>query len=226
MRRAELKSDLDWALLDPPQTEIWSGRTLNVLLKAVLDLPTPTRGPNIDLDQNVNGLNLTDNTTRGNLSLAKDDGRITWPEALQEEAFDTPRDAFAKNFNEAIKAVNSGQDPGVRAVRELRKELQTMEDTLDGQVATLVPGRYTEARRLLNQLKDQIKGLSDPRLVKGCCSAWRKNVRTVAELVAHCQKNGLQFGPAVAPSDYPCYTAAYYSLRSYYRGLSYQLSAR
>jgi hypothetical protein len=227
MRRAEKRTDLEWALLGPPQTEIWSGRTLNVLLKASLDFPPGVRGPNISLpERTLNALNLTDNTTRGNLALAKDDGRIAWPEALQEEAFDGPRDAFAKDFNTAIKAVNSGQDPGVRALRELRKNLKVMDSTLDSQVATLPPGRYIEARRLINQLQNTIKGLSDPRLCKGCNASWKKNVHTVAALVEHCKSNGLQFGPAAAPGDEAQYTAAYYAMRNYYRGLSYQMTAR
>ena len=49
---------------------------------------------------------------------------------------------------------------------------------------------------------------------------WRKGVRTVAELVGHCLKNGLQFGPAVTPADYPAYTAGYYAIRAYERGVA------
>ena len=41
----------------------------------------------------------------------------------------------------------------------------------------------------------------------------------------NCLKNGLQFGPAVASGDEPAYTAAYYAIRNYERGVSALASA-
>jgi hypothetical protein len=218
MLAKEKATDIDWARNYAQNSEIWSGRTLNVLLKSVFASPSPTRGPNIPLDETtLRGLNLTDMTTRGNLALAKDDGKIDWPEALQDTPYDEVRDRFSKNFNTAIKTVQQGEQPPIALLRDLRADLKSLDEKLDEQVRDLPPSRWIEGRRQLNKLKDTIKGLSNARICKSCNDSWKKNVRTVAELVAYCMKNGLEFGPAAAPGDSPCYTAAYYALRSYER---------
>ena len=179
---------------------------------------SPTRGPNIPLDETtLRGLNLTDMTTRGSLALAKDDGKIDWPEALQDTMYDETRDRFSKNFSTAIKTAQQGEQPPLPLIRDLRADLKALDEKLDEQVRDLPPSRWIEGRRQLNKLKDTIKGLSNARICKSCNDSWKKNVRTVSELVAYCMKNGLQFGPAAAPGDSPCYTAAYYALRSYER---------
>jgi hypothetical protein len=209
---------LDWARNHAQHTEIWSGSTLNVLLKSIMASPSPGRGPNITLDEaTLRGINLTDRTSRGNLSLAKDEGKIAWPEALQEAVYDESRDRFSKNFERAMKEVADGSQPPVALLRDLRADLKTLNDKLDDQVRDLSPSRYIESRRLLNKLNDTVKGLSNPRICKACHANWKKNVQTVSDLVAYCMKNGLEFGPSAAPGDEPCYTAAYYALRSYER---------
>ncbi len=92
-----------------------------------------------------------------------------------------------------------------------------MENLLDSQIANLSPNQYIGARRVLNQLKTTIKGLSDPLLLKACNDSWKQSVHNVSDLVGYCMKNGLQFGPAVVPGDYPCYSSTYYAIRNYER---------
>src|SRR5262249_39618173 len=143
MAAAEKATDLDWARNHAQNTEIWSGRTLNVLLKSIFDSSQPQNGPYISLDSKiVNGLNLTDKTTRGNLSLAKDEGKIAWTETLQEELYDESRDRFSKNFNRAIKDAQAGEQPPVSVVRDLRKDLKALEENLDEHVRDIPPSRY------------------------------------------------------------------------------------
>ncbi len=218
MLAKEKETDIDWARNHAQNSEIWSGRTLNILLKSILASSSPARGPNIALDQaTLKGLNLTDGTRRGSLALAKDDGRIDWPEALQDAVYDESRDRFSKNFNKAIGTAQQGEQPPIALIRDLRADLKTMNEKLDDQVRDLSPSRWIEGRRQLNKLKDTINGLSNARMCKSCNDSWKKEVRTVAELIAYCMKNGLEFGPASAPGDSACYSAAYYALRSYER---------
>ena len=77
----------------------------------------------------------------------------------------------------------------------------------------------SESRRLLNQLKETVTGLGNARVVRSLNPGWRSEVHTVAQLVGHCMRNGLSFGPAAAAEDEPAYTAAYYAIRNYERGL-------
>jgi hypothetical protein len=222
MKKQEDAVDLDWALNHAQSTEIWSGRTLNVLLTNILQSPYATQGPDVALtEKQLAGLNLTDGTTRGNLALVKGgQGKITWTEALQEEPFDAMRESFEKSFAAATRAAEGGEQPDVKTLRAMRTDLKKLQDRLKENVKEIDPTNYIQAQRLLNQLNDQVKGFSDARVVKSLSSDWRRNVRTVADLVAHCKTNGLQFGPATAAGDYPAYTAVYYALRNYLRGMS------
>src|SRR5262249_57876166 len=112
------RANLEWARNFAQNTEIWSGRTLNVLLNSILRSPNATQGPYVPLtEQQLAGLNLTDGTTRANLALAKHQGKISWPEALQEKAFDSTRDSFEKNFTAATRSVKSGEQPDARILR-------------------------------------------------------------------------------------------------------------
>jgi hypothetical protein len=217
---ARREADLHRARYHAQNTEIWSGRPLNVLLRSILTFPQPTSGPYIPLDQEtVRRLNLTDGTTRANLALAREEGRIAWTEALQEEAFDSVRDEFSKNFANAMKLVGKGETPPLSLIRALRAELATISAKLDDAVQELPPSRFIESRRLLTQLDRTIQGLSNPRLVKAANDPWWKNIHTVADLVTHCKRNGLEFGPAVAPGDHQAYLAAFHALREYERGI-------
>jgi hypothetical protein len=220
MAKSDKASQLQWARYDAQSTQIWDGRPLNVLLQSIFLSPDPGRGPYLSLDQStLRGLNFTDKTTRGNLALAKNDGSITWTDALLASTFDDLRNRFGMNFAKAITIARTGKTPPRDAVLALRTDLDTMSTMLDDEVQTLTPDDYIGARRLLNQLKNTIKGLSNPLLCKGCDDTWKKNVHTVSDLVTYCLKNGLEFGPAVAPGDYACYTAAYYAIRDYERGI-------
>ncbi len=220
MVRKERDAELQWARSDPPLTEIWSGRTFNVLLRSILDQPSPLAGPNIPLEPHVvKGLNLTDQTTRANLSLTKDQGRIDWTETLQGGAFDAARTKFQKGYDKALQTMQSGNPINRTQLQELRNDLDKMNQKLDDMVADIPMGSYIESRRLLNQLKETVTGLGNARVVRSLNPGWRAEVRTVAQLVGHCMRNGLSFGPAVAAEDEPAYTAAYYAIRSYERGL-------
>jgi hypothetical protein len=196
------------------------------LLRSILTAPEPTAGPHITLTQEtVRGLNLTDGRTRDNLALAKDEGKISWTQALKEESFDNVRDQFSKSFVKAIKSVREGQSPPLSLVRALRADLDKISSKLSDLVNELPPSRFIESRRLLNHLNRTVDGLSNPRLVKAANDSWRKNIHTVADLVGHCKRNGLEFGPAVAVGDFPAYLAAFNAIRDYEAGI-WQMAAR
>jgi hypothetical protein len=219
-RNKQLEAELTMARGDPTRNEIWSGRPLNALFRSIFSMPNPTRGPNVPLQESiVRGLNLTDRSTSGTLSLAKDEGKIAWTEALDEADFDDVRDRFSKNFAKATKAASYGEVADRMTLRELRDDLKTMNTKLEEKVSDISPSRFIEARRLLRNLNDNVRGLSDPRLAKAGNNAWRSSIRNVADLVEHCLKNGLEFGPTSAPGDEAAYTAAFFAIRSYERAL-------
>jgi hypothetical protein len=218
MRDKARIDDLDWARNDPPNTQIWSGDTFNILLRSILTSSSPSRGPNIPLDPNVvNGLNLRDKSARGNLSLTKDDGKFEWPDALLEKPFDDLRTDFEKKFETAMKSVRYGERPERTLLRELRSDLDRMDAKLAQLVGEFSPTEFIDARRKIRTLTDTMRAMNDTLTVRAGSGQWRRSVRTVADLVDYMMRNGLEFGPAVTPTDFSAYSAAYYPLRNYER---------
>jgi hypothetical protein len=218
---------LETARRNPTDTDIWSGRTLNLLLKSILLAPAPTRGPNVYLSpEMVAALNLTDGASKGSLALAKDEGKIDWTDALGGTAFDAPRKQFTENFALAMKAAQAGKKSDRATLKGLQADLKSLGSLLDDQVATLSPSDYIVSRRLLKKLKEGVEGLSSSRLIASCNDTWKKNVHNVAALVTYCQQNGLEFAGAAASGDKEYYTAAYLAIRTYERGTAQMASAR
>jgi hypothetical protein len=165
------------------------------------------------------GINFTDKTSRGNVSMVKDEGKIEWTEALGYKAFDESRENFQKNFNSAVSSIRGGTTPNRDLMAALRKDLRALEDDLTAEVGNLTPGEFTTSRRLINQLKETVTGLGNPRLARQFGGS-KKVLSTVAEVVEHLMKNGLEFGPAMSSSDEQAYSAFYFYLRNYERGVS------
>ena len=222
---ASRRAVLEKARIDPQAGEIWSGSTLNVLLSSVLSSPSPTRGPNIPLSQDtLSGLNMTEGVGGGSLAMAKDDGKIEWTDTLMEGSFDTARNQFGEIFSRAMKSARQGEEPNRSTLAELRTNLKSLEGQLDDQVASLSPTSYIESRRLLNKLKEGVKGLSTSSTLASANTSWKRNIRSVADLVGYCQEKGTKFGPAAVSGDRSRYQAAYYAMRAYERG-TVQLAA-
>jgi hypothetical protein len=209
---------LDRARRFPTDDEIWSGKTLNILLKSVMMAPSQGPGPNIPLSQStLRGLNLTATGTNGNLGMAKDAGKIDWTDALMETPFDDARKRFSSKFEIAMKDILAGQKPDRGVILDLKADHKALCATLDDRIADLSPDDYNRSRRRLNELKVAVDGLSDRRAIRSFDSAWRKDVRNVAELVSYCKNNGVEFGSATADGDRACYQSTYFSLRTYER---------
>jgi hypothetical protein len=220
MRDRERAADLDWARKDPPNTEIWAGRSLNVLLRSCLASGRLDQGPNIPLDEfTLQGLNLTDKTSRANAGLLKK-RRLYWPDTLQEDAFAGPRKAMDKLMAEAAEHVNKYKEPVDRPLLlQVRKAYDSLDGTLESMVKDLTPSQYIGSRRYLNDLKDCIKAIGDPAVGYYYNPAWVSKMKNVTDLVAYMSGRGLEFAPAVAVGDEPAYSAFYQSLRSFERSL-------
>jgi hypothetical protein len=216
MIAAQRAADLEWARRTPFDTEIWSGRTLNVLLRSILTSPDPTGGPTIPLDGGVlRAINLTTRTSRGSIGLLKDGGKLSWPLPLQESIYDEPRNRLSQNMKKAADGLNSSTGVPRDLLKQLNADLATLFSLLEGQVQNLSPSDFIVSRRFLNRVRDTTRALSDPTLVQATREGLPESVRTVADLVGHMMRNGLEFAPAVAPGDAPAYTALFYALRSY-----------
>jgi len=216
--RAQAAS-LDWARKDPPATFIWSGQALNDLLRSVGNSGDKlNRGPNIPLeDDTLKSINLTDGSSRGNIGLLKDGGKVTWPLPLHDSQYDEARKQLSKNLIWAVQQLKD-KDPIDRAtLRDIQRDYRKLNDLLAAGVSDMSPSQYIESRRFLNQLGESIRALEDPKAAN-YFSSWTPKGKNVAELVSHMLKEGLKFAPATG-GDEAAYRSLYQALKAYEAGL-------
>jgi hypothetical protein len=218
MREREMATDLDRARKDPPATEVWSGKSLNELLRSIQNLGPLNRGPAIALDEDtLKSINLSGGT-RGNIGMLRDEGKLNWPLPLQEAQFSELRDRLAKNIRHAVSDLKNKEPLPSATLRDITLDFKALNDKLSDSADDLSPGQYIEAKRFLNQLAQAVRALSDPKVVNYFNNTWNAKGKTVAELVANMTKEGLVFAPA-APGDEPAYTSLYQSLRQFEAGM-------
>jgi hypothetical protein len=226
IRQENLKRELDRARTDPPLTEVWSGQALNTLLRQLVKAQGKgDRGPNVPISEDIlKWVNLTTGDTRANPGLLKDNGTLQWPTSLLDPKFKEAREDLNRRLKEAVNAVKVNREADKGTVKDLQADLQALNDTLEGNVNTLSPAQYIEARRYLNMVSSAIKALEDPNASNFINQDWIAKGKNVAELVKFMAEKGLQFAPAI-PGDEPAYRALYHALAAFDAGMG-QVAAR
>ncbi len=215
MRDAEMIADLDRARKDPPDTEIQSGRALNILLQSVQRLGKLNRVSSADLnEETLKHLNLTGGTSSGNLGMLKDVSRIEWPDALQEAKFEETRKRLAGNLKKAVDSLKDRERPDAALRKDIDADFKSLNDMLNASADELPVSQYIDARRFMNQLSSGIRALRDPNAENIFKGSWAARGRNIAELVENMTKDGLTFAPS-APGDEPYYRAVYLALRNF-----------
>jgi hypothetical protein len=216
VRARERAADLEWARHDPPATEIWDGRALNLLLRNAIDSRRVDDGPTMPLSrETLAGINLAPAGLPTNLGLLKDAGKLSWPLPLQDDAFTGPRVRIDRNMLAAVGALRYLRAPGPDVLLGLQNDLQALGETLDARARDLSPTDYIASRRYLDQVKDTIRSLQAPAVGRYFDRSWTGTVLTVGDLVRYMTARGLEFAPAAAPGDEPCYTALYHALHDF-----------
>jgi hypothetical protein len=212
-------ASLDWARKDPPATFIWSGQALNDLLRSVGNSGDKlSRGPNIPLeDETLKGINLTDGSSRGNIGLLKDGGKVNWPLPLLENQYDEARKRLSKNLMWAVQQLKEKDPLDKSTLRDIQADYKTLNERLAASVSDLSPSQYIESRRFLNQLGEAVRALEDPK-AGNYFSSWSPKGKNVAELLNHMLKEGLKFAPATG-GDEASYRSLYQALKAYEAGI-------
>ncbi|HEY7425369.1 MAG TPA: hypothetical protein VH682_14150 [Gemmataceae bacterium] len=220
IRQQALKRELDRARVSPPLTEIWSGRSLNALLRNLIaQQGQQVRGPNVPLSEdNLKSINLTAGDTRGNVGLLKDNGTLQWPQPLQGELYKEAREDLSRRMKQAFSAVQLNRGPDGGTLNDLQADLKKLQETLDANISSMSPDQYVEARRYLRLLSNTATALRDPNVSNYVNGAWTPKGKNVAELVQFMRDKGLWFAPAT-PSDQPAYTALYHALAAFDAGM-------
>jgi hypothetical protein len=206
--------------IEPPASEVLAGRALNLLFRSAVASGRVGRGPVIALEaETLKGINLAPASSNADLGLIKNDGKLSWPLGLQEEAFDGPRNRIDSNMVAAVKELRYGKAPGRAVLKDLQADYQALSDQLDAKIHDLTPTDYILSRRYLTKVQDTIRTLQDPAVATYFDRSWASTVLTVGDLVMYMTRKGLEFAPAAAPGDDACYTSLYHSLRDFEAGL-------
>jgi hypothetical protein len=219
VREADTEAALNRARRDPPLTEVWSARSLNALLDHLSSQPRSqlAKAPNIALDEDtLKSINLAAGDTQANAGLLKDDGKLQWPRPLQGAEFSEARTRLGRLMEEAAQRLkfnpNAPVPPGL--LKDMHNDLDALSRRLNGSVGDLPPSQYIEARRYLNQVRDALAALADPKVGAYLSPGWAGKARNVAELVDYLKSKGLRFA-AATPGDEPAYTALYRALADF-----------
>jgi hypothetical protein len=221
IRKEQLARELDRARVSPPLTEVWSGRSLNTLLRnAISQQSQGVRGPSIPVSEDVlKSINPTAGDTRGNIGLLKDNGNLQWPPALQGEAFKEAREDINRRMKQAVQTVTAGnKSPDESTLADMQADLKRLNETVDASVNVLSPDQYIEAKRYLSQVGNAVTALRDRNVSNYFNDNWRIRGKTVAEVVKFMADKGLWFAPAT-PGDEPSYLALYHALAAFDAGM-------
>jgi hypothetical protein len=226
IRQRALERELDRARVSPPLTEIWSGRSLNALLRNAIAQQgmerdgQKVRGPNVPLNEDtLKSINPTAGDTRGNVGLLKDQGKLQWPQPLLNGAFKDAREDFSRHMKQAVNSIQVNNSPDDSTLSDLQADLKKLQASLDDNISTMSPDQYVEARRYVKLLNNTITALKDRNVVNIINGAWALKGKNVAELVQHMRDKGLWFAPAT-PGDESAYTSLYYALAAFDAGMS------
>jgi hypothetical protein len=229
VRLSNIQSALDRARRDPPLPEIWSGQSLNDLYQFLASQQGKgVKGPTIPVGEDVlKHINLTTGK-EGNVGLLytiKNAGKISWPVALQDAAFDGTRSNLDKNIPDAIDAAKKNGRVSSGLVSDIKTDVQKMQDILKSRVSETTSSDWSEAKKYLNMLSEAARTLSDPNVGNYFNGKWAAQGKTVGELVENMSRNqGLQFA-AATPGDEWAYRALYYAMAAYDAGMQQNVSS-
>jgi len=219
---ATVRNDLDRARKDPGMTEVVSGKTLNDLLNNIRKLGRLSRGPNISLEEDtLKHINLASPAMTGNAGLLKDGGKFSWPLSLHEKQFSEERDRLARNIQKAVEDIKfeAKGDLEPRLLKDINADVRTLAEKVDNSQDDLTISQYLEAKAFMRQLQAAVRSLRDPQVKKYFNNTWNAKGKTVAELVDHMTKEGLNFA-AAAPGEEAAYMSLYYAVRAFESGLA------
>ncbi len=209
------------ATREPPVSEILSGQAINDLYNHILhEQMKGIKGPDVPLnDDMLRQVNLVGVGSNGSVAFLKDRGRLNWPLALQDPAFDEPRKEFTALAADAVNQARLNNTISAGMIRDMLGDVRRMNETLLRHVADVSPSDYVDAKRFLGGLESAVRALQDPNVANQLNQNWSPHARTVAELTDFMSQRGLRFGPA-APGDEPAYRSLYDRLLSYDTGIS------
>ena len=216
VRVREQHEELIRALTNPPDTEIWSGKSLNDLLTDIQARHIRGwQGPSVPLNPNtLREINLTVRGV-GNVGPFKAVGNLNWPFGLQilapaEQTRELREEIGSLMSLGKKQAADRGRiDPGILVA--LNSDIDQMRNLLVSRVGEYSMNDYMQAKGYLRQLDQAVKILKQPDAGNYLNGRYQARGRTAAELTQYMTENGLRFAPAIAGEE-SAYSGLFQSL--------------
>jgi hypothetical protein len=216
LRQQEQWRKLESARNNPTNPEIWSGDSLNSLLKAMQGAEVQgLQADPVPLTTDVlKHINFTTGTNSGaGAGMLKDFTNIQWPFGLQDQPFldgATKVNALAK---QAVDEVKSGGRVSAMTYKDLDATVTALRDEVAAN-KTLSPTDWIESKAFVDDLRGSVQSLRNPDVAQYFKGAYSPQAGTVDELVREMTAKGLRFAPA-AQGDHAAYTALQQLMRTY-----------
>jgi hypothetical protein len=213
----DFREQVNQARNNPPDTEIWSGGALNLLLQDIRNYESQMglRGAMVPLaPDTLKHISLGTGTATGSSTMLNNGGKLKWPPELDDPAFDAERKSINDLFMQAVQEAGSADGVSGRTMNALNKGLDLLKDSIDGAINTMSPSDNIRAMSFANEVTRSAKLLRDPNIAKQLNGDWAPKGNTVGELIDNMNKTGQKFGPA-GPADRPYYNSLYQSLLAY-----------
>lgn len=227
-RERRLTAERDRSRTDPPVTEIWSGKALNDILGELRALKAKgqlvaSRAPNLPLeDELLKHINVT-GKDGGNLGLLKNEGRLTWPVALNSDDLKAERGRLNDLAQAAVEQAKFKNTVDAGTLRQMQNDLEKLHKHLSKNVGDLPTAQYIEARRFLNNFDDAVKVLGGTNPGNYVTRKWAAKGKNIVEVADGLMGAGLQFAPAVA-GDEAAYVVFHRALAAYATAMQSQVA--
>lgn len=201
---------------NPPVTEIYGATPLNTLLTDIQRHPPDTL-PGSAVAVNpamVQQINFAGGPGGASAGLFKDGGRLSWPQLLRSNSFNDERRQIDQQSIEAVRQLQAASASGPPDLSGLSSAVDAMEAKLRGMVADVDANQYMDSMRYIRELRQSVRGLSNPDAANYFNGRWTPQATTISELVREMNARGLRFAPATA-GDEDAYVAMYNALLSY-----------
>jgi hypothetical protein len=215
---------LQLARTSPSLPDIWSGSTLNILLRAIQAQRAAEgiSGPMVPLDpsvvQNINVTTGTTTTTQGSIGMFRNGRQLDWPEALTADPFTKETEQIDKLTAEAMDQLKKDGKVNPGTVRAINTAIDTLRSTLRANIVEIPSNQYTRALVFVNSLRQGVAQMTSPGAANFVNGKWQAKGDTVGELVDNLTRQGLSFAPAT-PGHENAYNALYQALLAYDSGL-------
>jgi len=219
----ELKTQrliLSRILKNSSPAEISEGRSLNMILNDIATKFHDNKAPmsEIPLDESVlQRLNIASGAGGASFGLLRNGDKLIWPSALTEIVPAEVRANVAKQAQALAKNAIDGKEPDGNAIRDLRGQIEKMQDKLLSKANDFGTPDYMAGQRFLNDLLAATRAISSgaaaaqvdyQRLVS------KGEIHNLNDLVKVMVTRGWRFAPAL-PSDEGAYRALHSALASY-----------